>query len=62
MRRTGLWLTLAAVVICFSRIYVGTHYLSDVLGGMLTACIASLLVGWLYRAGSRIDATLTRIF
>lgn len=62
MRRTGLWLTLAAVVICFSRIYVGTHYLSDVLGGMLTACIACLLVGWFYRAGSRIDARLTQIF
>lgn len=62
LRRKGLWLTLTAVVICVSRVYVGTHYVTDVMGGMLTACIAYLLVGWAYRAGSTIDARLTRIF
>ncbi len=51
LKPAAMWLTLAAVVVCFSRIYVGTHYLTDVLGGKLTACIASLLVGWLYGQG-----------
>ena len=61
MRRTGLWLALVAVVVCFSRIYVGTHYLTDVLGGMLTACIACALVAWLYKAGTKLDTALTHI-
>lgn len=33
-----------AVLIAFSRLYVGVHYPSDVLGGFLLACLVSSLV------------------
>ncbi len=52
---------LLAVLICWSRIFVGTHYLTDVLGGSLTGAIAAML-GWvLYREGSRLDRFATGI-
>ena len=44
-RRWYRWLALAlAVLIAFSRLYVGVHYPSDVLGGFLLACLVSSLV------------------
>ena len=60
-RLKGLWLGLVAIMVCISRVYVGMHYVTDVIGGMLTAFIACLLVGWLYRAGSLVDTRLTRL-
>ena len=35
---------LLALLICWSRIFVGTHYLTDVLGGSLTGVVAAMLV------------------
>ncbi len=62
LRRSGLFLAMAAFVVCFSRIYVGTHYASDVAGGMLTALVANILVGAVYRRNSRVDLRLTRLW
>src|SRR5260370_39388277 len=42
-RRTLLFGFLA-LLICWSRIFVGTHYLTDVLGGGLTGLVAATLV------------------
>lgn len=51
----------AALAVGLSRIYVGTHYLTDVLGGAATGIVAALLVCWLYREGTRADRLVTGI-
>jgi undecaprenyl-diphosphatase len=60
-RRTLLF-GLLALLICWSRIFVGTHYVTDVLGGSLTGVVAAMLVWVFYRQGSRLDRFATRIF
>jgi undecaprenyl-diphosphatase len=59
-RRTLLF-GLLALLVCWSRIFVGTHYLTDVLGGGLVGLVAALLVWRLYREGSRLDRFATGI-
>ncbi|WP_324288328.1 phosphatase PAP2 family protein [Hoeflea alexandrii] len=61
-RRWGGAFLMVACIICFSRVYVGTHYLTDVLGGAVTASLAAFLVTGLYRKGTRLDRRLTEIF
>lgn len=61
MRRTGLWFLAAAALVMVSRVYIGTHYVSDVLGGAATAIIAAMLVRGLYRKGTRVDRMITGI-
>src|SRR5260221_5594830 len=57
----ALLLGLLAFLICWSRIFVGTHYLGDVLGGGVTGMVAAVLVGLIYREGSRLDRFVTGI-
>jgi undecaprenyl-diphosphatase len=59
-RRTHLLLVIA-LVIAWSRIFVGTHYLTDVLGGAFTGIVAAILVRACYREGSRLDRLVTEI-
>lgn len=61
MRRQGLWFLAAAVLVTISRVYIGTHYVSDVLGGAATGIVAALLVCALYREGTRLDRLITSI-
>jgi undecaprenyl-diphosphatase len=56
-----LGLSALALLICWSRIYVGTHYLSDVLGGAFTGAVAALLVRLTYRENSVLDRAVTRL-
>lgn len=60
-RRTGLVFLLVACLITFSRVYIGTHYASDVLGGAVTGILAALLVRGVYREGTRMDRLITGI-
>lgn len=60
-RRAGL-LSLIAVPVLLSRVYVGTHFVTDVLGGMATGVIAALVVRALYPTGSRLDRWVTGLF
>ncbi|MDE2227818.1 MAG: phosphatase PAP2 family protein [Alphaproteobacteria bacterium] len=61
LRRRTLLFGLLALLICWSRIFVGTHYLTDVLAGGLTGLVTAMLVGVFYRKGSRLDRFATGI-
>lgn len=60
--RRAFWLSVPAVLVCLSRVYVGTHFVSDVLGGAATALVAALAVRRFYPEGTRIDRFLTGLF
>lgn len=47
-KKYGVPILILAVLIGLSRMYVGVHYPSDVLGGMLIAVVVSLFVLWLW--------------
>lgn len=61
MRRTGVWFLAAAVLVIVSRVWIGTHYATDVLGGALTGVIGAALVRALYWEGTRADRLITSI-
>lgn len=61
MRRRGLGFLAAAVLMAVSRVYVGTHYASDVLGGAVTGTIAAAAVRSIYWEGTRADRVVTGI-
>ncbi len=61
MFRTGMLFGSAALPVCISRVYVGEHYLSDVLGGAATAWLAALAVRYAYPEGTTLDRRITRI-
>jgi len=60
-RKRALGLFIGALIVCVSRIYVGTHYFTDVLGGAATGIAAAGAVRWLYSEGTRMDRLITRI-
>ena len=55
-------LLFAATLISASRIYVGTHFVSDIVGGAVTGILAAGVVLWIYREDTRADRFLTGIF
>lgn len=61
MWRAELGFLAAAALVMFSRVYIGTHYASDVLGGALTGIIAAVIVRAVYREDTRIDRLITGI-
>ena len=58
--RSFLFLAVA-VLIAWSRVFVGTHYVSDVVGGACTGIVAALFVRFAYREGTRLDRLATGI-
>ena len=62
LRRRTVALFVFAMIICWSRIYVGTHYLTDILGGALTGAIAAIAIKLAYRQGTKFDRLITEIF
>jgi undecaprenyl-diphosphatase len=61
MPRRGSLFIAAATLTMFSRVYVGTHYASDVLGGVLTGVAAAGLVRSTYLECTRVDRFVTGI-
>jgi undecaprenyl-diphosphatase len=59
--RRGWIFLVAAAAIAASRVYVGTHYVSDVLGGAATALIAAAICVTLIKPDAKITQSLVRI-
>jgi undecaprenyl-diphosphatase len=57
----AFWFFLMALLIVFTRVYVGTHYVTDILGGIATAFIGAAAVRIAYREDTRIDRWVTHI-
>lgn len=62
MRKSGVLFLTAALAVMLSRVFIGIHYASDVLGGALTGLAAAAGVRALFREGTRLDRCLTSIF
>jgi undecaprenyl-diphosphatase len=61
MRGQAFWFFLAAFVVALSRVFVGIHYIGDILGGAATGAIAAMIVSASYRRDTRMDRVLTGI-
>lgn len=61
LQHSALALSLLGFFICISRVFVGVHYASDVLGGIATGVIAAFLVWAVYRDENRISRWLVRL-
>ncbi len=47
------------MLMAISRIYIGTHYASDILGGALTGIAAAVVVRSVYWEDTRVDRIVT---
>jgi undecaprenyl-diphosphatase len=56
--RSAIPFLIAAVLVGSSRIYIGTHYLSDVVGGAGMAALAAAMAAKLYKNESRFNRWL----
>lgn len=59
--RRALVLFAMAFLVCLSRIFVGTHYLGDILGGTATGIVAAVTVYVLYSEDSKLARIATAI-
>jgi undecaprenyl-diphosphatase len=59
--RHALAFAALALLVGISRVYVGTHYASDVLGGAAIGILAAVLVPMFYREDTRLNAFTVKI-
>ena len=60
-RLQGGGLAVLGLLVAVSRVFVGLHYLGDILGGAATGLLATASVNWLWREGNAIEARLVRV-
>lgn len=58
----GQFFMFLAVFLSFSRVFIGIHYFSDVMGGMLSGFVAALIVVNIYRPQSALNQRLINFF
>ncbi|MDP8996560.1 MAG: phosphatase PAP2 family protein [Pseudomonadota bacterium] len=61
-RKLASALAVVAVLVAFSSVYLGVHYVSDIAGGLFTAAIASALVWKFYKPNNAVSLFLMRLF
>lgn len=60
-RRLGTVFAVFGAMVALARVYVGIHYLGDILGGMATGVAAAVLVAAFWWRGNALEARLVRI-
>jgi undecaprenyl-diphosphatase len=61
-RKLATALFVAVAIICVSRVFVGVHYVSDVIGGALVGIAAAYVVSKLFHEDNRLSRQLVGIF
>lgn len=52
-KKFGIWAVVLACFIGFSRLYLGVHYPSDVIGGALIGSLIAVVIGKLFYRGNK---------
>ena len=55
-------LLVASLTICVSRVFVGVHYVSDVIGGAIIGVSAAYVVSISFEESNKLSRQLTRLF
>ena len=42
--RWRIWFTIMSVLLCLSRVSLGTHYMTDVVGGAIIGAVATFII------------------
>ena len=50
-----------SLLVCWSRVYVGSPYVGDVFGGGIVGIAAAIFVYQFYSEGSRLDRYITSV-
>lgn len=61
VRKQGLALLAAAMLIAFSRVYIGIHYAGDAVGGAAIGVISAFVVSFLFKPSGRLSNALVNI-
>lgn len=61
LTKRGMLFLAAAALVTYSRVHIGTHYATDVLGGAITGILAAVIVRSSYVRDTRVDKFVTKI-
>lgn len=61
-RKMAMAFLIAASVICVTRVFVGVHFISDVMGGAVVGIVAAFIVSKLFDENNELSRQLIRLF